>query len=363
MEKTYNFCAGPAVFPEEILKKAQEDLINFAGTGTSILSISHRSKEFIDLANLAKQNLRDLLTIPEDYEILFLHGGASWQAAMIPANFLDKNNKDSFANYVNTGHWSSKAIEEAKFFGNIKTIGSGPEAALNTHWPIDPKAAYCHITPNETIDGFEFYDFPKDSPVPLIADMSSTILSREFDIKNFDLIYAGAQKNMGPSGLSVIILSKNLLKKANKNLPTMMSYQVHVDADSIYNTPATFSWYLMGEFLKWVKDQGGLAEMGRRSLEKSKMLYDFIDNNSFYENKIPQKIRSRMNIPFLINKDLKNYLDLEKLFVSEAKKSNLINLAGHRVTGGMRASLYNAMPLEGVKVLIEFMKDFEKKYG
>jgi len=361
--KTYNFCAGPAVFPEEVLEKAKEDLIDFAGTGTSILSVSHRSKEFIEMGNRAKQDLRDLLKITENYEILFLHGGASWQASMIPANFLDKNNKNSFANYVDTGHWSGKAIDEAKFFGNIKIIGSGMEAALDTNWPMDSQAAYCHITPNETIDGFEFYDFPKNSPVPLIADMSSTILSREFDVRDFDLIYAGAQKNMGPSGLSVVILSQKLLEKANKNLPTMLSYQVHVDAESIYNTPATFSWYLMGEFLKWVKAQGGLPEMGRRSLEKSSLLYSFIDRSGFYENKIPKQIRSRMNIPFFINKNIKNYLDLEKLFISEAKKNNLINLSGHRVTGGMRASLYNAMPLEGVKKLIEFMQDFEKKYG
>lgn len=361
--KTYNFCAGPAVFPEEVLEKAKKDLMDFAGTGTSILSVSHRSKEFIEMGELAKQNLRDLLDIPKDYEILFLHGGASWQASMIPANFLDKNNKTSFANYVDTGHWSHKAIEEAKFFGKIEIIGSGMDAALNTNWPIDSKAAYCHITPNETIDGFEFYDFPKNSPAPLIADMSSTILSREFDVRDFDLIYAGAQKNMGPSGLSVVILSQKLLEKAKKDLPTMMAYKIHVDSGSIYNTPATFSWYLMGEFLKWVKNQGGLAEMGRRSLEKSSLLYDFIDKSNFYENKIPKKIRSRMNIPFLINKNIKNYLDLEKLFLSEAQKNHLINLAGHRVTGGMRASLYNAMPLEGVKKLIEFMQDFEKKYG
>ncbi len=351
----YNFCAGPAVFPEEVLIKAQDDLLNYSQLGTSILSISHRSKEFLELANRAKKNLRELLNIPSDYEILFLHGGASWQAAMIPANFLLPGQT---ANYINTGHWSQKAIKEAEYFGKIKTIASGTDAAMNSNWPIDPTAAYCHFTPNETIDGIEFYDFPKDSPIPLMADMSSTILSREFDISGLDLIYAGAQKNMGPSGLSVVILKKKLLEKTNKNLPTMMSYQVHVDADSIYNTPATFSWYLMGEFLEWVKQQGGLAEMGRRSLEKSSLLYDFIDQSDFYENKMPVKIRSRMNIPFLLARP-----ELDNLFLKEAEQTGLINLQGHRVTGGMRASLYNAMPLEGVKALINFMKEFERKNG
>ena len=352
--KTYNFCAGPAVFPEEVLKKAQEDLLDYAGTGTSILSISHRSEEFLALANRAKNTLRDLLNIPKDYEILFLHGGASWQAAMVPANFLSKT---GFADYINTGHWSLKAIQEAQHFGKVKIIASGLEAAMNTHWLINPDADYCHCTPNETIDGIEFDQFP-DSPVPLIADMSSTILSREIDLKKFDLIYAGAQKNMGPSGLSVVIISPKLLAKANMNLSTMMSYQVHVDADSIYNTPATFSWYLMGEFLDWVKKQGGLAEMGRRSLEKASLFYSYIDQSDFYSNNIPSAIRSRMNIPFLLAKP-----ELDKLFLSQAFEQGLINLPGHRSTGGMRASFYNAMPKEGVEALINFMKDFEKKYA
>jgi len=356
--KTYNFCAGPAVFPEEILKKAQEDLIDYANTGTSILSISHRSEEFINLADRAKKNLRDLLNIPENYEILFLHGGASWQAAMVPANFLSDN---SLANYVNTGHWSSKAIKEAEHFGKIKVIGSGLDAAMNlSGWVIDKKAAYCHCTPNETIDGVEFDDFENlpESDVPMIADMSSTILSRELDLTKFDLIYAGAQKNMGPSGLSVVILNAELLERANKNLSTMMSYQVHVDADSIYNTPATFSWYLMGEFLEWVKKQGGLAEMGRRSLEKALMFYDYLDHSDFYKNNIPRAVRSRMNLPFVL-KDNK----LDKLFLTEASKQGLINLQNHRSTGGMRASFYNAMPKEGVEALINFMKNFEKQYA
>lgn len=360
MSSCYNFCAGPAIFPEEVLLKAREDLLNFENLGTSILSISHRSDEFLALADRAKKNLRKLLAIPSNYEILFLHGGASWQAAMVPANFLGAH---QVANYIDTGHWSQKAIKEAKYFGKIKVIASGLEAALNTDWPIEPNAAYCHFTPNETIDGIEFYNFPKNyyqnSPVPLIADMSSTILSRPFDVSQLDLIYAGAQKNMGPSGLSVIILNKKLLEKTqNKNLPTMMDYQVHVDAESIYNTPATFSWYLMGEFLEWVIRAGGLAEMDRRSLERSSLLYNFIDESDFYKNTVPVSIRSRMNIPFLLARP-----ELDDLFITEAEKIGLINLRGHRVTGGMRASLYNAMPLEGVKVLISFMKEFEKRYG
>jgi len=359
VERKYNFCAGPAVFPESVLKEAQTAVLEYKNTGMSILSISHRSDDFLSLAKEAKQDLRDLLNIPMDYEILFLHGGASWQAAMIPANFLKKN---SFASYVNTGHWSKKALLEAKFFGEVKEVSAGYSAAMSPDlWEIDPRASYCHFTPNETIDGVEFYNFPtreKSNSVFLMADMSSTLLSRPFDIRGLDLIYAGAQKNMGPSGLSVVILNKKLLAHANQNLPTMLAYQVHVEAESIYNTPATFSWYLLGRFLAWIKQEGGLKEMEKRSLEKSNYLYNFIDQSDFYENKIPKLIRSRMNIPFILKKP-----ELDGVFLKEAEMQGLLNLQGHRSTGGMRASLYNAMPQEGVVALVDFMKNFEKKYA
>lgn len=350
--KVFNFCAGPAVLPDSVLREAQSALIDWAGTGTSILSVSHRSAEFTDMVVQMKANLRLLMNLSDEFEILFLHGGASWQSVMVPANFVSD---DELLNYVDTGHWSRKAIEEAKKLADVSVIASGVDAALNTQWAIDPEAAYCHFTPNETIDGVEFYDFPK-STVPLVADMSSTILSRPFDVSGLDLIYAGAQKNIGPAGMTLVIIRRSLLARFNPDLPSMLSYQTHVKAGSIYNTPATFSWYVTAEMFKWLLAEGGLPEMAKRNQHKSTLLYDFLDRSDFYINDVPKACRSWMNIPFRLADPSQ-----DERFLREAKEAGFIGLKGHRSHGGMRASLYNPMPVEGVQALLDFMKKFESK--
>lgn len=348
----YNFSAGPAVLPMSVLNKAQQAVVDWEGTGTSIMSISHRSPEFITMAEQMKANLRDLMAIPDDYEIFFLHGGASWQSAMIPANFVGEG---QVANYVQTGYWSQKSIKESELLYPTHVIASGVEAALNTNWPMDDNAAYCHFTPNETIDGVEFYDFPK-TDVPLIADMSSTILSRPFDISQLDMVYAGAQKNIGPSGMTIAIVKHAFLEKSShRDLPSMMHYHTHRDAkDAMANTPPTFAWYVASEVFKWLKAEGGVREMAKRNQAKSQMLYDAIDGSDFYANTIPEQCRSWMNVPFQLADPSQ-----DERFIAEAKAAGLINIKGHRSVGGMRVSLYNAMPIEGVEALVGFMSDFE----
>lgn len=350
--KTYNFCAGPAVLPEEVLEKAQKALVNWENSDTSILSISHRSKEFADLAEQSKQNLRDLMNIPEDYEILFLHGGATMQAVMVPMNFLPAG---EFCNYINTGHWAHKAIDESVQIGDTRVIASGVDSAVNTDWPVDPAAAFVHCTPNETADGIEFDTFPQ-TDVPIVADISSNILSRPIDISRFDMFYAGAQKNIGPAGITLAVIKRSFLEAAREDIPLMMQYKKHVKAKSIYNTPPTFPWYLAGEVFKWVKAEGGVEEMARRNAEKSLYLYDAIDNSTLYENKLPVEVRSKVNAIFHLKDDA-----LTDQFVAQAKSKGLLNLKGHKSAGGIRVSIYNAMPIEGVKALVEFMEDFEFK--
>lgn len=346
----YNFCAGPAVLPSEVLEKAQSALVDWAGTGASVLSVSHRSPEFLAMADQMKIDLRELLALPGDYEVLFLHGGATWQAPMIAANFAAP---DQRANYVDTGLWSHKAINEARKLTKVDVIASGVEAAVDTNWKIDPNAAYCQFTPNETVDGIEFYDFPQNSPIPLIADMSSTLLSRPFDISQLDMVYAGAQKNIGPAGMTLAIVKRSLLERCPDGLPNMMSYQEQVKAGSIYNTPTTFTWYIAAEVFKWIKAEGGVTAMAERNLAKSQMLYDFIDSSDFYHNDVPTKVRSWMNVPIMLSDPSR-----EEAFLAGAKKAGLIGLKGHRSKGGLRVSLYNAMPLAGVEALIAFMQTF-----
>ena len=360
MSREFNFCAGPATLPEAVLKQAQSEMLDWRGTGMSVMEMSHRSDEFVAIAEAAEKDLRELAGISDDYAVLFMQGGASSQFSTIPLNLLgDKTSAD----YVNTGIWSKKAIAEAKRYGNVNVVASSEDSGFTTipdqsAWNTSADAAYLHYTPNETIGGLEYDFIPDSGNVPLVADMSSTMLSRPLDISKFGLIYAGAQKNIGPSGLVVVIIRKDLLGKARKETPTMMNYQVIADNGSMYNTPATYSWYLSGLVFKWLKEQGGVQAMGEMNARKAKKLYGFIDANDFYANPIEPRFRSWMNVPFTLADDA-----LNAEFLKGAEARHLLNLQGHRSVGGMRASIYNAMPEEGVDALIDYMAEFAKERG
>ncbi|MEI3614158.1 3-phosphoserine/phosphohydroxythreonine transaminase [Pseudogracilibacillus sp. SO30301A] len=356
---TYNFNAGPSALPTAVLEKAQQELTNFQGTGMSVMELSHRSKTFEDVHNEAITRFKKLYAIPDDYEVVFLQGGASLQFSMIPMNFLTQDHK---AGYIMTGSWSEKAFKETKFFGEAYHIASSkedqyrsiPEISAND---FDANDAYVHLTSNNTIYGTQWQAFPDTGQVPLIADMSSDIMSKAIDINNFDMIYAGAQKNLGPSGVTVAIIRKSLLKKANKNLPSMLSYQTYVDKNSLYNTPPTFAIYMLGEVLKWIELQGGLEAIASNNEEKAKYIYDAIDNsNGFYVGHAEKNSRSLMNITFRVQNE-----ELEKKFLAEAAEEGFVGLNGHRSVGGCRASTYNAVPPEACLALSEFMKDFQQK--
>ncbi|MBW4936232.1 3-phosphoserine/phosphohydroxythreonine transaminase [Marinobacter sp. F4206] len=360
MSRAYNFCAGPATLPEPVLQQAREEMLNWRGTGMSVMEMSHRSDEFVQIAEAAEKDFRELAGISDDYAVLFMQGGASSQFATIPLNLLGEKTS---ADYVNTGIWSKKAIAEAKRYGNVNVVASSEESGFTTipdvsSWQLDADAAYLHYTPNETIGGLEYDFIPDSGNVPLVADMSSTMLSRPMDFSKFGLIYAGAQKNIGPSGLVVVAIRKDLLGKARQETPTMMNYQVMADNDSMYNTPATYSWYLAGLVFQWLKGQGGVEAMGRINHRKATKLYDFIDANDFYANPIDPRFRSWMNIPFTLADDA-----LNGDFLKGADARGLLNLKGHRSVGGMRASIYNAMPEAGVDALIQYMAEFARERG
>ena len=360
MSRAFNFCAGPATLPEAVLKQARDEMLDWQGSGMSVMEMSHRGDAFVSIADTAERDLRELAGVSDDYAVLFMQGGASSQFATIPLNLL--GDKDS-ADYVNTGIWSKKAIAEARRYGGVNVVASSEDSGFTTipdqsAWATNADAAYLHYTPNETIGGLE-YDFVPDSGnVPLVADMSSTMLSRPVDVSKFGLIYAGAQKNIGPSGLVVVIIRKDLLGKARKETPTMMNYQVMADNGSMYNTPSTYSWYLAGLVFKWLKAQGGVQAMGEINARKARKLYDFIDANEFYANPIDPRFRSWMNVPFTLADDA-----LNGEFLMGADARGLLNLQGHRSVGGMRASIYNAMPEAGVDALIQYMAEFAKVRG
>lgn len=373
MKRSYNFCAGPAAMPESVLQKAQAELLNYRDQGLSIMEMSHRSDEFLEIAENAEINVRLLLNIPNDYAVLMLPGGASQQFAMIPMNFLGKQNQ---ADYVCTGLWSEKAIKEAQKFSLSQSadigIAANSKADQFTYapkieeWLIRDNSAYLHMTPNETIHGVEYLDIPQLSnlssakSVPLIADMSSTILSRPIDIHRFAMIYAGAQKNIGPAGITLVIMQKDLLAQAGLSganaMPSMFNYQVHAKSGSMFNTPPTFAWYLSGLVFEWLLAQGGLDEMAKRNRRKSQLLYHFIDDSDFYSNPVRADSRSWMNIPFRLAAP-----EREPSFLEGADRRGLLNLQGHRSVGGMRASLYNAVPESAVVALIDYMREFEKE--
>ena len=357
----YNFSAGPAVLPKEVLQQAQAELPDWHGSGMSVMEMSHRGKEYMGIQAQAEADLRELMGIPANYKVLFVQGGASQQFAAIPMNLM--RGKAS-ADYLNTGEWSKKAIGEAKKFATVNVVATGADKnfsyipAFDT-WKLDANAAYLHYTPNETIGGVEFNWVPDSGAVPLVADMSSCILSRPIDVTKFGLIYAGAQKNIGPAGLTIVIVREDLLGNVLPGTPTMLDYKTHADNDSMYNTPPTYGIYMAGLVFQWLKKNGGIAAMEKVNIAKSKLLYDAIDaSNGFYSCPTAQSDRSRMNVPFTL-KDA----NLDGDFVKQADARGLLQLKGHRSVGGMRASIYNAMPLAGVQALVDFMKEFAKQHG
>jgi phosphoserine aminotransferase len=377
MARVFNFSAGPAVLPEEVLNRAREELLDWRGSGMSVMEMSHRGKEFIAIAEKAEADLRELMNIPANYKVLFLQGGASAQFAMVPMNLL--RGKKS-ADYVNTGEWSKKAIKEAKKFGAVNVAATSEATNFTTvppqaTWKLDPDAAYVHYTPNETIGGLEFGFVPATGNVPLVADLSSTILSRPVDVTKYGLIYAGAQKNIGPSGLTVAIVREDLLGQVLPGTPSMFDYKIHADNGSMYNTPPTYAWYIAGLVFEWLKAKGGLKGMAAVNERKARKLYDYIDSTGgFYKNPVEKASRSWMNVPFTLSAAApgaalpppsleSKVAALDEEFLKGAKAAGLVQLKGHRSVGGMRASIYNAMPEAGIDALVSYMKDFLQKKG
>jgi phosphoserine aminotransferase len=359
MSRCYNFCAGPAALPEPVLEIARDDMLEWHGKGLSLMEMSHRSPEVVGVTEHAEQTLRELLGISADYAVLFLQGGASTQFAAVPLNLLgDKSGAD----YVNTGQWSKKAIAEGRRYGRVNVVASSEDTNFSTipprdSWQLDPKAAYLHYTPNETIGGVEYFWTPR-AEVPLVADMSSTILSRPIDVAEFGAIYAGAQKNIGPAGLTLVLVRRDLLGRASAHCPTMLDWKVAADNESMYNTPPTFAIYLADLIFTWLKELGGLPAMAAINRRKAEKLYRAIDSSSFYANPVEPASRSLMNVPFTLADAA-----LDKLFLQESEAAGLLNLKGHRSVGGMRASLYNAVSEAAVDALIAFMQDFEQRKG
>lgn len=359
-ERIFNFSAGPAVIPVPVLEEAQRDMLALPGVGMSVMEISHRSKTFDEIISGADEGLRELLNIPKDYTVLFLQGGASLQFAMVPMNFLSL---DQSADYIVTGSWGKKAAKEAQKFGNVNLAANTADGGF-TRVPgqdeleLDPNAAYVHITSNETIEGVEFKSEPEAGDVPLICDASSDILSRPIPVEKYGLIYGGAQKNMGPSGVTLVIMREDLLPRIPEGLATMLDYRTHAKDKSLHNTPNTWGIYIINLVCKWLKEKGGLAAMRTENEAKAKLLYDAIDATEFYRGHADPDSRSIMNVTFRLPSE-----DLEKKFASEATAAGMDGLKGHRSVGGIRASIYNAFPREGCEALVEFMNEFERKNG
>lgn len=355
MDRVYNFSAGPSMLPVEVLEQAQKEMLNYNGSGMSVMEMSHRAKVYDDIIKQAEADLRELMNVPDNYKVMFLQGGASTQFAMVPLN-LFKNNK---ADYVKTGQWAKKAIEEAKKYGSVNVVASSEDAVYN-YIPkldksmFDPEADYVHITYNNTIYGTRYTSIPDTGNVPLVADLSSNIMSEVVDVSKFGLIYAGAQKNVGPAGVVIGIMREDLITEPKDICPTMLSYKIHADNQSLYNTPPCYAIYVAGLVFKWLKKMGGVAQMQKINEEKAAILYDYLDNSSMFRGTVVKEDRSLMNVPFVTDND-----ELNAKFIKEATAAGFVNLKGHRTVGGMRASIYNAMPVEGVKKLVEFMKDFE----
>lgn len=356
MSRCFNFSAGPAVLPLEVLKKAQEEMIDYRGTGMSVMEMSHRSKDYMAIIEGAEKNLRKLMNVPDNYKVLFLQGGASLQFSMVPLNLM----KTKKADYVITGSWSKKALSEGKRYGTIKVIASSEDKNFNyiprlSSDMFSKDADYVHITTNNTIYGTCYPELPDTGNVPLVADMSSDILSREYDVKKFGLIYAGAQKNIGPAGLTIVIIREDLIGHPMDFTPIMMNYKTHADEGSMYNTPPCYTIYIAGLVFEWLLAKGGVKAMEKENREKAAILYNFLDQSKLFKGTVEPRSRSIMNVPFVTGNE-----ELDTKFISEASKKGLKTLKGHRSVGGMRASIYNAMPREGVEALVNFMKEFEK---
>ena len=357
MSRIFNFSAGPAMLPAEVLARAGDEMLDWRASGMSVMEMSHRGAEFISIAEEAESDLRELLAVPAHYKVLFLQGGATLQFAQVPMNLLRGKEK---ADYVLTGEWSKKALKEAKNYCDAAVAASSEDRNFTyapKQWKVRPDAAYVHYCSNETIGGVEFHEIPSVQ-VPLVADASSHFLSRPLEVSKFGLIYAGAQKNAGPAGLTFVIVREDLIGKAAKGTPTVMDYKLQAEADSMLNTPATYAMYVAGLVFKWMKQQGGLASLERKNMEKAKLLYDFLDASRFFANPVAREDRSRMNVPFTLQKP-----ELDAVFLKGAEERGMVQLKGHRSVGGMRASIYNAMPLEGVQRLVEYMRDFEARHG
>ena len=359
-ERIYNFSAGPAVLPVPVLEEAQRNMLSLPGVGMSVMEISHRSQAFAEIIGSAEAGLRELLGIPDNYHVLFLQGGASLQFSMLPLNFMPAGGS---ADYILTGSWGKKAIKEAKRVGTANVAATTEDSRFSRvpeahEIKLDPQAAYVHITSNETIEGVEWKEEPEVGDVPLVADASSNILSRPVPVEKYAVIYAGAQKNMGPSGVTVVILRDDLLERIPDNLHTMLDYRTHTKNNSLYNTPNTWGIYILDLVCQWLKEKGGIAGMYRENEAKAKLLYDAIDATDFYRGHAAPEARSLMNVTFRLPSE-----ELEKQFVQEATAAKLDGLKGHRSVGGLRASIYNAFPREGVEALVEFMQEFERKNG
>jgi len=357
MSRVINFSAGPAALPLEVLEQAKAEMPDWQGSGMSVMEVSHRSKAFIAVAEQAEADLRDLLGISDDYAVMFLQGGATQQFALMPMNLAQPGDS---VDYLVTGSWSKKAAKEAAVVRTLNVVADGADSsytdvpAFDT-WRLDANAAYFHYTPNETIGGVEIHEPPQVGAVPIVADMSSTILSRPIDVDRFGAIYAGAQKNIGPAGLTIVIMRRDLLERVPDDVPNILRYKSHADGGSMLNTPPTFAWYLAGLVFQWLKGQGGIAAIAAQNQAKADLLYNAIDASGFYANPVAKPYRSWMNVPFTLAKP-----DLDGAFLTQAEAAGLMNLKGHRSVGGMRASIYNAMPIGGVQTLVDFMAEFER---
>ncbi|OOG63435.1 phosphoserine transaminase [Rhodanobacter sp. B04] len=361
MSRVWNFSAGPAALPQAVLERAQREMLDWNGSGASVMEQSHRGRRFTQMAAQTEAELRSLLAIPADYAVLFLQGGATQHFAQIPMNLAGA---DDCADYIVSGHWGAKAVSEAAPYLRVNVAASGEAERYlklppRESWRLDPQAAYVHYTPNETIHGVEFHDVPDVGAVPLVADMSSNILSEPLDVSRFGLIYAGAQKNIGPSGLVVMIIRRDLLQRAGRPMAKIFRYAEHAANDSMLNTPNTWGWYLAGLTFQWLQEQGGVAAIGERNRAKAKLLYQAIDgSDGYYRSPVDPAARSRMNVPFTLHDGA-----LDAVFLKESEAAGLLALKGHKAVGGMRASLYNAVPLEAVQALTSFMKDFSQRHG
>jgi phosphoserine aminotransferase len=359
MARTFNFSAGPAVLPESVLQQAAAEMLDWHGSGMSVMEMSHRGEEFTAIHAEAEQDLRELLAVPENYKVLFLQGGAIAENAIVPMNLLRGR---KVADYVNTGEWSKKSIKEAKKYCSVNVAASGEDRNFSyippqSDWNLSRDAAYVHICSNETIGGLEYHWVPDAGDVPLVADMSSHILSRPVDVAKYGLIYGGAQKNIGPAGLTLVIVRDDLIGQAAAFTPSAFDYKQQAEAGSMFNTPPTYAIYIAGLVLKWLKAQGGLVEIEQRNIAKAGLLYDYLDRSKFFVSPVEPRDRSRMNVPFKLRNEA-----LDEAFLEGAKARGMVQLKGHRVVGGMRASIYNAMPIEGVRRLVDYMHEFEAKH-